>query len=456
MLPTLARKTASQPGQKALGFLRRRLRHAGLDGKQRWLARNLGEKIGCIQLESLKPCADQVTSASGFDLLCSYSWRVKPKKPPKAQPNTSPERRFLGPQIYVPGEAPVVVPLKLPLVVTARSRMKHYRDANIAHMPSFPFEPMFQSMSVLNPGFRFDDIDLIINRNSLRHLLRFTGGGVKQNYRLDLAMVHNTLVVTPVWDTVRERVVGKENHGRDFEDLFVQRPLPDSSSYHRVIRYNLGPLNCAVLSELDASLGDAGGALTSHEKHWFFHPNPASVHPSELSGSYQPNDRAEEVLFGLPGPTVSKKPNLRHKPRSEVILRGNGTLSKDAAELYAGTGSGYKKMPQLWLGRIPSLVRGRYTGRSFTRVDVVSFATSFRAYENQIQDRLQRLVSLLETLRNLAADAAGQRCIVICDKTVQPRELRVFNHHITPPSPLPADIRRHFWTHQELRKQDAV
>lgn len=109
MLPTLARKTASQPGQKALGFLlRRRLRLAGLDGKKRWQARNLGEQIGRIQFESLRPCADQVTSASGFELLCSYSWVVETKKPPeaspKAQPQTNPERRCLGPYIYVPGK----------------------------------------------------------------------------------------------------------------------------------------------------------------------------------------------------------------------------------------------------------------------------------------------------------------------------------------------------------------
>lgn len=350
----------------------------------------------------------------------------------------------------------MVAPLKLPLVVGKRSRMKHYRDANIARMPSCPFEPMFQSMSVLNPGFRFNNIDLIVNRNSLRHLLRFTGGSVKQNFRLDLAMVHNTLVVTPVWESVFERAPEKANHGRDFEDLFVRRSLRDSGSYHRAIRYNLGPLNCAVLSELDAALEDSGEALTSHDKRWEFHPSPASVRPSELSGAYEPDGQAEEVLFGPRDTAVPNKPKLWHQPRSEVIRRGSGTRSKDAAELYAGTGTGYKKMPQLWLGRIPYLVRGTHTGRSFTRVDVVRFATSFTAYERKIQDRLRKLVSLLGTLRKLAMDAAEQRCIVLCDKAVQPRELRVFNHHNTPPLPLPADIRRHFWANQETRKENAV
>ncbi|POS69246.1 hypothetical protein DHEL01_v212359 [Diaporthe helianthi] len=453
MLPSLARKS-----------LRRRLRHAGFDTgafghiekKKRWLVRNLGEKIGRVQVGSLKPCADQVTSASGFELLCSYSWRVETKKLPMTLPQANAERRSLGPRIYVPGEAPVVAQRNLPLVVGRRSTTKHYRDANIARMPSYPFEPMFQSMSVLNPGFRFDKIDLIVNRNSLRHLLRFTGGSVQENFRLDLAMIHNTLVVTPVLESVLDQGAGRGNFGRDFEDLIVRRSLRDSGSYHRAIRYNLGPLNCAVLSELDAALEDSGEALTSDDKRWMLHPNPVSVPPSELSGAFQPDDRAEKVLFGVRNRILVNKAKLWHEPRSEMALGGNGTLSKDAAELYAGRERGYRKMPQMWLGRIPFLVHGKYTGRCFTRVDVVRFATSFAAYETQIQDRLQKLVSLLETLRKLATDAAEQRCIVICNKAVKPRELRVFNHQKTPPSPLPADIRRHFWTNQETRKQDAV
>lgn len=349
----------------------------------------------------------------------------------------------------------MVIPLKLPFAITNRSKAKHYRDANTARMPVYPFEPMFQSMSVLNPGFRFDSVDFLINRNSLHQLLRFTGGSVKQHFRLELAMIHNTLIITPVWKSVSEKRLEQANHGRDFEDLFVQRPLRDSGSYHRAIRYNLGPLSCVVLSELDAALPGSGELITAHDKQWKFHPNPISVPPSELSCGHQPNTEAEEILFRSRDRTASKKPKFWHQPRSEVIPRGNGTLSKDAAELYASAGTGFKKMHQLWLGRIPFLVRGRCTGRSFTKVDVVHFATSFAAYENKIQGRLRRLVSLLETLRKLATDATEQRCTVICDKTVQPRELRVFVHHNTPPLPLPADIRRHFWTSKETSIQDA-
>lgn len=314
---------------------------------------------------------------------------------------------------------------------------------------------MFQSMSVLNPGFRFDHVDLIINRNSLRVLLNFVRGAVKQNFRLDLAMVHNTLMVTRIWETVSERLRDKGNHGRDFEDLFLQSRPPDSGTYHRVIRYSLGPLNIAVLSELDAALPASGEAMVSDNKTWEYHPNPGPVPSSELSDEGQPDTRAEETLFGPRDQTALQGPRLYHQPRSEIIQRGTGTLSKDAAELSATAQTGLRKMPQMWLGRVPFLVRGRYSEGAFTSVEVLQLATSFAAYEKSEQDRLQKLVSLIGTLTGFARNATGQRCIALCDKTAQPRELRIFNHDKTPPLPLPAGIRRHFWESKEMGNHDS-
>lgn len=349
----------------------------------------------------------------------------------------------------------MAIPHELPFVVTSRSKTVHHRDANIARMPLYPFEPMFQSLSVLNPGFRFDDVDLIINRNSLSHLLRFVHGKVKHDYRLDLAMVHNTLIVTPAWERVSEIKREKDNHGRDFEDLIVQRRLQDSATYHRAIRYNLGPLNCAVLSELDAALPASGEAMASHNERWEFHPKPGSLPLRELSDEWQPITRAEEILFGPRDQTASKQPRLWHQPHSMVISGGTGTLSKDAAELSASSLSGTRKMPQLWFGRVPSLVRGRYSRGSLASVTVTQVAASFADYENRIQDHLQKLVSLITRLKEFARDATDQRCIAICDKTLQPRELRIFHHHKTPPLPLPADMRTHFWTSNDVGNQDS-
>lgn len=139
-------------------LVRRRLRELGFAKKHEWLAGNLGKELGSINHELLEPCDAPVTSAGGFELLGSYNWRRRSR-------NTQPE-------IFVPGEAPGLVPHKLPLVTGVAAQARCFRDVNAALLPAFPFEPMFRAVGVMRPGFRFDDVDLVANRSSLHHLLR--------------------------------------------------------------------------------------------------------------------------------------------------------------------------------------------------------------------------------------------------------------------------------------------
>lgn len=401
---------------------------------------NVGRELTGIRHEALGPCGEHVTSASGFDLLCSYSWKEKTRGGELG--------RSEPPQIYVPGEAPALVLHELPFVAR-KTRTIHFRDANVARMPRYPFEPMFQSMSVMNPRASFDHVHLVINRNSLTHLLRFANGTGQKSFRLDLAMVHNTLIVTPVWERITEALRHRSNLGREFEDLFVRRrpDMHDSSTHHRAIRYDLGSLSCAVLLEIDASLDgfDELKRSRSH-KHWRFMSKPRSLSHQKLSEEGLPQTDAETCLFESLDTENLQVPRPKHHPRSVVTPRGRGTLSATAAELVMTKGRTAKKTRQLWLGRTPYCVRGSHMNSKITRVDVIYYGTSFRAFEMENQDGLQRLVSLIKQLRQSAISATDQSCIVMYDRAVRPLTLRVFEHEKAPRPPLPEDLRSQFWT----------
>lgn len=316
-------------------------------------------------------------------------------------------------------------------------------------MPRYPFEPMFQSMSAMNPEVRFDHIDIVINRNSLTHLLRFANGTGQKSFRLDLAMVHNTLVVTPVWEKITEAKRHITNYGREFEDLFVcKRPdMQDSSTHHRAIRYNLGSLSCAVLLEIDATLNGFDELRHAHShKHWRFLSKPRSLSHHELSEEGLPRTDAEKTLFESLDTEDIEIPKPKHYPHTSVVPRGRGTLSATAAELVMTKGRAAKKTRQLWLGRTPYCVRGSHMDANFTRVDVVYYGASFRAFELENQDSLQRLVSLIKQLRHSTMNATDQSCIVMYDRAVRPLALRVFEHEKTPRPPLPEDLRTRFWS----------
>lgn len=142
-------------------MVERRLLALGIAKKHAWITKNTGRELGAIAADDLTPCREPVTSASGFELLGSYNWRFK-----------RPQAR-LAPHIFVPGEAPRVVPHRLPHVTRVKPRGRNFRDVNAAYMPCWPFEPMFSAVGVMRPDFRFDDVDMVINRSSLSHLLRF-------------------------------------------------------------------------------------------------------------------------------------------------------------------------------------------------------------------------------------------------------------------------------------------
>lgn len=143
-------------------LVQRRIEALGFTPRHGWLTSNLGKELGAIKHEQLEPCGTPVTSAGGFELLCSYNWRIR----------TSWRQK---PEIYVPGEAPRLELRKLPLVTRLTAKRKSYRDVNSAELPQSPFEPMFRAVGVMRPGYNFDDVDVVINRSSLQHLLRLGG-----------------------------------------------------------------------------------------------------------------------------------------------------------------------------------------------------------------------------------------------------------------------------------------
>lgn len=147
-------------------LVKRRIEALGFTPRHEWLTSNLGKELGAIEHEQLEPCGTSVTSAGGFELLCSYNWRKR-------------SSRHQQPEIFVPGEAPRLKLHKVPLKTSLREKGKSYRDVNAAESPLSPFEPMFRAVGVMRPRYNFDDVDVVINRSSLQHLLRL--GKLTQN-----------------------------------------------------------------------------------------------------------------------------------------------------------------------------------------------------------------------------------------------------------------------------------
>jgi hypothetical protein len=76
-------------------------------------------------------------------------------------------------------------------------------NQNAARVPELPIESLFHATASMNPSFRFDDVDIVINWNSFRKFLDFSADRRQDAFRLNLALVHRTLVVERSESTAR-------------------------------------------------------------------------------------------------------------------------------------------------------------------------------------------------------------------------------------------------------------
>lgn len=435
----------------------------GLELKHEWVVENLGKELAMIRSDSLEPCSERVTSASGHELLCSYNWgSISGSKSQRGKKPT-------GDPIYVPGEAPVVQPAKLPVTMSLKWSQSH-RDANAARMPEYPLEPMFQSLATMNPGFRFDDTDILINRSALSSLFHFSGDSCRGNWSLNVALIHNTLVVSPRWERIPAD--GPMDSGRNFERIFtkyrkVMKNMGASSSHHRVIRYKLGPLNVAVLFETDgAYYGTMEGAVPVEEDEatatqdvgedeMVFRMMPKVELPTKLPmnppSSYQP---LHASIFTEP----TRKPHTYH-PQTPVVLQGTGTSCSLTAELVARIDTprhrtAFRKFPQLWFGRTRYLVHGTYQqNREFVRVQVLEYDDlRMQRWEERHQAKLQKLVPVIQRLREVARLSRTNSCIAYCTKAARPLTIKI-HEQVVKRDPFPRNmLLSRFWSAPEVDK----
>lgn len=112
----------------------------------------------------------------------------------------------------------------------------------------------------MSPTVRFDDTDVLTDRNILRKFFDFCKGIVQDSFRVNLYLVNDTLIIERCmrWPTKCGAHSGGSTFGNSFAKAVTQFPrgYEDSSDHHRVIQYDFGGLKCAVRYEVDASYND--------------------------------------------------------------------------------------------------------------------------------------------------------------------------------------------------------
>ncbi|KAK3988926.1 hypothetical protein QBC44DRAFT_328447 [Cladorrhinum sp. PSN332] len=181
-------------------------------------------------------------------LICSYSTVA-------GQPQT----------YYVPGEPPALalhpgdLSKDLPLILPPKLRTSHRTETFLA--PGLHnFDPVFRSLDIMNPGFRFDDIDLLTEAPIIKDMGRWAHGRPMKPCRFNVRLVRDTLILSYNQDRLRDDSWGKQpttlSLGHAFEAVATSFPKglegTDEAGHFRLVRHRLGPFACAIRAENDA------------------------------------------------------------------------------------------------------------------------------------------------------------------------------------------------------------
>lgn len=311
--------------------------------------------------------------------------------------------------------------------MTVKPDIGHFfTDQNANKVPDYPFEVVFQAAELMNPTVRFDEIDVLTDRPSLRNFFTFCEGGAQGTFRVNLHLVNDTLIIERCVKSTSLFLNGLASAGfrHNFETAMTRWPggLENSSGHYSVLRYDFGGLKCAVRCEVNASydvadtLGESGSGSTGG--------------PADKTGSGSTGGSAD------------------------TICRGVGTEQSRIAELKGQRGHQQNAnpnwLPQLWFGRMQYLIVGYHEKGTFDGVRVYrvhDLRKRMNAWEKSDanQKALQKVAMLLSRLRDIVRATQAKSCVLISEEADKPPVLRV-HESTSGKGPLPASVVEKFWS----------
>jgi hypothetical protein len=262
---------------------------------------------------------------------------------------------------------------------------------------------MFYALKAMNPDFKFNDVDVLADRNNLRVLLEFVQGKANGPFRLDLYTMFSTLIIVRNESKWWKHADGK-GYGCNFEKFFT-RPaagMEDATSHYRAIKYPMGPLNVVVRFEADAyDDGVENDDLTQFES-------------TIVSGGL-----AERPIFRYGAP-------MRVLQKGHVVPMAQMVELKTKAHYPAKGRALVNCQDQLWFGRTSLLYTGPcHEGTGLiNRIKCEDATERVKKWEDSNQESLRKLVSLLAFLRYFMQQQRTHAIVLVREGKTGPLTLR--------------------------------
>lgn len=265
-----------------------------------------------------------------------------------------------------------------------------------------------------------DDVDIIVTRSVLEHLMFFCTNVESRLVRLNLYMVGRSLhVMRPPTESTDSGDVPIAGFGRNYEKAVTVLPpsLQDSPDHLRNIKYKIGDVTCLVQTQVDAYCGEDAGYLgkTTYKK--TYDNGDLVIETAGTGYAEPPRDGMAEI-----------KTQSRFKPEEEQKQR--------QAEDFR----------QAWLGRVTHMINARQIYGVFDEAEVVPTAGYLRDWEDANQLALRRMVTLLKDMRKRVMRNGGRNCVVLLRGNSEMNNRILFYETVDQEPTAPNELISEFWT----------
>ncbi|KAI6106598.1 hypothetical protein EV401DRAFT_2077827 [Pisolithus croceorrhizus] len=291
------------------------------------------------------------------------------------------------PCVVVPGYPRVWT--NIPVKTVPADSGVHHVDRNTSFMGHrSPLIPIFAAVDSLHIDFKYRDLDLITDRNSLRKLLRCIDRQHDKTFRIDVDLLGKTCLLTRCEETLTDTIKEFRGYGHEYV-LAATKPRRGSEeeiSHHRIISYDFGGLKILLRSAVDAY------AEPSSEDDSFLASFSALSIGTRRTSKFS-NDSVYSSRFGVKVKLTSPRIVLPQSSVIEIKTRAS-CRELDWKEVY----------PQLYLSQTPYLYLAKYARRKFGQVEKVKINTQTMATHTKEAEaamvKLEALLSdILKTVR---------------------------------------------------------
>ncbi|KIJ16233.1 hypothetical protein PAXINDRAFT_114027 [Paxillus involutus ATCC 200175] len=298
------------------------------------------------------------------------------------------------PTIAVPGSPWIWAEHRDPITHVPLDDGVQYIHHNVAEIgDQSPMVPLFAAIDVLHEGFRYRDLDLITNRNSLRKLLRYVDNdrGLK-DFRIDIDLVRDTCLFTRCEENAA--IVGCwSGYGNEYLKAATRAPrtCENMTDHHRIITYNFGGLK--VL------LGFTADACTEADSDSSFSSSSIRSRGNALAKPDMPSYAGLEIKPTSPRSLIPQSDLIEVKTRSvRNILNWR--------EIY----------PQLYLSQIPWLYVAWHQDGLFQPVEKIALdSDAMKPHAEGAASSVSKLKVLLEDiLKAVRKQGSGVPLSLVC------------------------------------------